>query len=42
MSDEGVHFDRELDLKLKRECQEIWERNHTRDEWYRKFGKSYL
>lgn len=42
MSDEGVHFDHELDLKLKRECQEIWERSHTRDEWYRKFGKSYL
>lgn len=42
MSDEGVHFNRELDLKLKRECQEKWERNGSRDEWRKKFGKSYI
>ena len=38
----GVHFKRELDLKLKKECQSIWERSHSRDEWFRKFGKSFI
>jgi hypothetical protein len=42
MSDEGVHFNRELDLRLKKECQEKWERNGSRDEWFRKFGKSFI
>lgn len=42
MSDEGVHFNRELDLSIKRECQERWERNGTREEFIKTFGKSYL
>ena len=42
MSDEGVHFDRALDLKLKKECQERWEKNGSRDEWRKKFGKSFI
>ena len=32
----------ELQLQLKRECQEEFEKTHTRDEFRRIFGKSYL
>jgi len=43
MSDEGVHFNRELDLKLKRMAQQAWERNYgTREEFIATFGKSWL
>ena len=39
----GVHFDRELDLKLKRECQEEWEGIYgDREEFIERYGKSYL
>ena len=41
---EGVHFRKELDLKLKRLCQERWEEvnNGTHDDFRRVFGKNYL
>lgn len=43
LSDYGVHFDRELDLRLKRECQQKWEEiNGDREQFIRTFGKSYL
>lgn len=43
MSDEGVHFNRENDLHLKRICQARWEAlNGDREDFIRKFGKSYL
>lgn len=44
LSDEGVHFNRELDLKLKRECETNWlERNgKTEDDFIREYGKNYL
>ena len=43
MSNEGVHFNKELDLKLKQECQEAWEREKgTREDFRKVFGKSYL
>lgn len=43
MSNDGVHFNRELDLQIKRECQERWEEVHgNRDEFRKIFGKSYL
>lgn len=43
MSNEGVHFNRELDLKFKRMAQEYFEENHgTRREFISEFGKSYL
>lgn len=38
----GVHNDRVLDLKLKRECQEVFEKTHTREEFRKLFNKSYL
>ncbi|WP_368234173.1 hypothetical protein [Anaerotruncus rubiinfantis] len=42
MSDHGVHFNKELDQKLKRLCQERFEREHSREEFIRIFGRSYL
>lgn len=44
LSDEGVHFNRELDLKLKRECETNWlERDgKTEDDFIREYGKNYL
>lgn len=41
MSDKGVHFNRELDLMLKRECQRIYEQTHTRKEFIERYGKSW-
>ena len=42
MSDIGVHFNKPLDLSLKRMCQAKFEETHTRAEWHRYFGRSYL
>lgn len=42
MSNEGVHFNRELDLRLKRECQAKYEETHTREEFMGIIGKNYL
>lgn len=43
MSDKGVHFDREADLKLKRECQTRWmEKNGTVEDFIEAYGKSYI
>lgn len=41
-ADYGVHFNRVFDLKLKRECQEEFEKNHSREAFIRLIGKSYL
>ena len=43
MSDEGVHFNRDLDLKIKRICQKAWQKhyNKTEDEFRAIFGRSY-
>jgi len=42
-SDEAVHFNKALELKLKRMCQEDFEANiGTREEFRKIFGKSYL
>lgn len=38
----GVHNDRELDLKLKKYAQSVFEQTHTRDEFRQIFGKSFL
>ena len=42
MSNEGVHFNHELDLRLKRECQERYEENHSREEFMGLIGRNYL
>lgn len=38
----GVHFNHDLDLRLKQECQEKYEETHSRLEFRRLIGKSYL
>lgn len=42
MSNEGVHFNKTLDLKLKKLGQKAFEWNHSREEFIKTFGKSYL
>ena len=39
---EAVHNNRETDMTLKRICQEEFEKNHTRQEFVKIIGKSYL
>jgi hypothetical protein len=43
MSNEGVHFNKPLDNRLKKFAQEYFE-NHigTREDFIREFGRSYL
>ena len=41
-SNEAVHFNRELDLKLKEECQRRFEENGTREEFVKIIGRNYL
>ena len=42
MSSHGVHFDRELDLKLKCECQRKFEEIHGHEKFMEVFKKNYL
>lgn len=42
MSDKGIHFDKEFDLKVKRECQREYEKTHTRQEFMYLIGRNYL
>ena len=43
MSNEGVHFNKELDLWLKRLCQQKYESmGHSREEFIRLIGRNYL
>jgi hypothetical protein len=38
-----VHFNKELDLKLKEMAQRYYEENYgTREDFIKEFGKSYL
>ena len=38
----SVHNDRKMDLELKQLYQKEYEKNHTRDEFIKLIGKSYL
>ena len=38
----GVHHSYPLDESLKQFCQEHFEETHTREEFIRRYGKSYL
>ena len=42
MSNQGIHFNKELDISVKQMAQEIFEKTHTREEFKEIFGKSYL
>ena len=41
-NNESVHFNSEMDLKLKRTYQEEYEKTHTRDDFIKLIDKSYL
>lgn len=42
MSNQGVHFNKKLDLWFKCLCQSIYEKTHTREEFIKLIGRSYL
>lgn len=43
LSDEGIHFNAERDMALKKYAQHVWEeKNGSREDFIRTFGKSYL
>ena len=44
LSDYGVHFNKELDLKLKRIAQKKWQEyyNKTKEDFIKEYGKSYI
>ena len=43
MSNESVHLDNKMNLKLKMECQKRWEEIYgTREDFIKRYGKSYL
>ena len=43
MSNDGVHFNKELDSKIKRQCQKEWEKRYgSREQFIEIFGRNYL
>lgn len=39
----GVHFNKELDTRLKKECQEAWQEKYgTIEDFRKRYGKSWL
>lgn len=40
--DDGIHFNKQMDLRWKRYAQAHYERTHSRDEFIARYGKSYL
>lgn len=44
LSDKGVHFNKELDLRLKKEAQEKAMKHYkwSKEEFINKFGKNYI
>lgn len=42
LSNEGIHFNHDLDMRLKRECQAKFEETHSREEFMKIIGKNYL
>lgn len=42
MSNAGVHFNREADLKLKQYCQRVFEQKFGKERFVTVFGRSWL
>ena len=44
MSDEGIHFNHELDLRVKKEMEKKWLQcyNKTIEDFIKRFGRNYL
>lgn len=39
---DGIHSNNEFDLKWRRKAQRHYEQAHTREEFIKRYGKSYL
>ena len=42
MSNYGIHFNKGVDLEVKKEAQMRYEKDHSREEFIEKIGRSYL
>ena len=42
MSNCGIHFNKDVDLEVKREAQRKYEETHTREEFMDLIGRNYL
>ena len=42
MSNYGVHFNKKLDTDLKQMCQSTWEKDKSREDFIKTFGRSWL
>ena len=42
LSQDGVHFNKELDMGLKQLGQTAYEKTHTREEFMERYGRNYL
>lgn len=42
LSDVGVHFNPELDMAIKKECQRKFEETHSRKQFMELIGRNYL
>lgn len=42
MSDYGVHFNKDIDLGLKRMCQTEFEKKYSHEKFMQVFGRNYL
>ena len=42
LSDFGIHFNKDLDMKVKQEAQRIYEKTHSREEFMELIGRNYL
>ena len=42
LSDYGIHFNKDVDLEVKQECQRKFEETHSREEFMDTFGRNYL
>lgn len=42
MSNYSAHFDKDIDNKLKTECQLKYEESHSRDDFKKLIGRNYL
>jgi len=40
--DAGAQYDKDLNLQLKKEAQEAFEKYYTHEKWMEIFGKNYL
>lgn len=42
LSLDGIHYNKTLDLALKKYTQAVYEKTHSREEFIRRYGRSYL